>query len=163
MIQVFAASSWLQLVNLCAAMDSGLIDDADSRILIACDTRVVSEIGPSFFELPEAAPLMARFDQVIDLNAWIWPMHPAQWSPGTLDQPLYKKLFHAAWGIDDQHMQLFLESIQSKPGAALAALFDDAEIFVHSDGLMGYGPTRNRLSPLIWHRLRGFIFMDLVV
>ena len=162
MIQAFAASSWLQLVNLAAAMDAGLLEDADERILIACDTRTVSEVGPSFWELPEAAPLLERFTRVVDFNAWIWPMHPAQWAPGTLDQPMLTKLYRRAWGIDGPHLQLFLESIQSRPGTALAALFPDAELFVHSDGLMGYGPTRNRLSPVIWHRLRGFLYMDLV-
>src|SRR5699024_1078711 len=130
MIQAFAASSWLQLVNLAAAMDAGLIEEADERILIACDTRVVSEVGPSFFELPEAAPLLERFTRVIDFNTWIWPMHPAQWGPGTLEQPMLTKLCRSAWGIDDPHLQLFLESIQSRPGSGLAALFPDAEIFV---------------------------------
>lgn len=162
MKQVFAASSWLQLVNLVAAMDSGLIDDAEERVLITCDNRVVNEVGPSFAGRPEAEPLLARFDRIVDYNAWVWPLHPAQWGPSVQQQPMLSRLARAAWGLEADHTQLYLESIQSHPGAALAMLLDDAELFIHSDGLMGYGPTRTHLGLSIRQRLCGFLSMDLV-
>jgi hypothetical protein len=162
--QVFAVSSWLQLASLAAAMDSGLLEEAQERVLLVSDNRVVNEVGPSFAQRPEAAPLLTRFDRVISLNEWIWPMHPAQWGPKDIERTMWSKLFTRAWELEseDGRVQLFLESVQSNPGRALAAVFLEAELFVHSDGLMGYGPTRNRLSPLLWNRLRGFVYVDLV-
>ncbi|WP_051297308.1 polysialyltransferase family glycosyltransferase [Brevibacterium album] len=162
MKQVFAASSWLQLVNISAALDSGLLDEAEERVLLVCDTRLVSEVGPSFAGQPEAAPLVARFDRVIDLNAWIRPMHPAQWSVKTTERAVWGRLLARAWELEGAEIQLFLESLQSSPAQPLAAVFADAELFVHSDGLMTYGPSRNRFSPLVWHRLSGLLHMDLV-
>ncbi|GAA2105303.1 polysialyltransferase family glycosyltransferase [Brevibacterium salitolerans] len=164
MKQVFAVSSWLQLASLAAAMDSGLLEEAQERVLLVSDNRVVNEVGPSFAQRPEAAPLLTRFDRVISLNEWIWPMHPAQWGPKDIERTMWSKLFTRAWELEsaDGRVQLFLESVQSNPGRALAAVFLEAELFVHSDGLMGYGPTRNRLSPLLWNRLRGFVYVDLV-
>lgn len=162
MKQFFAVSSVLQLMNLCAAIDEGLVDEAEERILIVADTRVINEVGPSFADADFISPLVNRFDRRINWNEWIWPYHPNQWSPSRYDQPVVEKLAQAAWGFADCEVQLFVESLHSNPAIALATVFRRAKIFVHADGLMTYGPTRNRVAPHIAQRLTGLLYMDLI-
>lgn len=162
MKQVFVVSSWLQLLSISAAVRNGRIESADERVLFVSDTRTVCEVGPSFAEQETAAPLLDVFDRVIDYNAWIWPQHPAQWSPRINEQPMWSKALLQAWDLDDCHVQLFVESVQGNPAQALSCIFPDADIIVHSDGLMTYGPTRNVLPAQLWQRVSGLLYMDLV-
>ncbi|GAA4282942.1 alpha-2,8-polysialyltransferase family protein [Brevibacterium daeguense] len=162
MKQVFVVSSHLQLMNLCAAIDEGLIVEADERILVASDNRVINEVGPSFAESDMVRPLLLNFDRMISLNEWIWPYHPNQWGPSNYDQPVISHLVEVAWGLEGHHLQLFVESLQGHPAIALAKILHRADIFVHSDGLMSYGPTRSVIAPMISQRIMGLLYMDLV-
>lgn len=162
MKQVFVVSSWLQLLSITAAVRNERIDSADERVLLISDTRAVCEVGLSFAEQAISAPLLDAFDRVIDYNAWIWPQHPAQWSPRVNEHVMWSKALLHAWDLADCHVQLFVESVQGHPAQALSYIFPDAEIFVHSDGLMTYGPTRDLLPAQLWQRLGGLLYMDLV-
>ena len=162
MKQVFVVSSWLQLLSISTAVRNERIASAEERVLIVSDTRAVNEVGASFAEQPISAPLLDVFDRVIDYNSWIWPQHPSQWSPRVNEHPMWSKALLRAWNLADCHVQLFIESVQGNPARALSCIFTDAEIFVHSDGLMTYGPTRSNLPPQLWQRLSGLIYMDLV-
>ncbi|WP_309131553.1 polysialyltransferase family glycosyltransferase [Brevibacterium sp.] len=162
MKQLFEVSSLLQLVNLHAAIDSGLIEDAEERILLISDNRIINEVGPSFSDSPFAAPLLDVFDRRIDLNEWLHPYHPAQWGPRDSDIPVWTRFFSRAWGVDNADLQLYVESLQAHPALALARVFSRAEVRVHSDGLMSYGPTRNRVESRVRQRLSALYTMDLV-
>ncbi|WP_225210855.1 alpha-2,8-polysialyltransferase family protein [Brevibacterium gallinarum] len=162
MKQVFVVSSWLQLLNISAAIRNNRIDSAEERVLFVSDTRAVCEVGTSFAEEEISEPLLDVFDRIVDYNAWIWPHHPAQWTPRINEQPMWRKSLLHAWDLADCHVQLFVESLQGNPAQALCSLFPDAEVFAHADGLMTYGPTRSTLPPQVWQRLGGLVYMDLV-
>ena len=66
------------------------------------------------------------------------------------------------WGLGDDRVELVLESIQVTPALTVAQLFTDAPIDVYADGLMSYGPTRNKLDPLVGTRVRRLLHLDLV-
>lgn len=162
MKQVFVVSSWLQLLSISTTIRQERISPAEERVLLVSDTRAITEVGTSFAQQPISTPLLSVFDRVIDYNAWIWPHHPAQWSPRVNEHPMWSRALLQAWDLADCHVQLFIESVQGNPAQALSCIFPDAEIFVHSDGLMTYGPTRSGLPPQLWQRLSGLIYMDLV-
>ena len=55
-----------------------------------------------------------------------------------------------------------MESIQVAPALTVAQLFTDAPVHVYADGLMSYGPTRNKIDPLVGTRVRRLLHLDLV-
>ena len=57
------------------------------------------------------------------------------------------------WDLGDDSIELAVESIQVTPALAIAQLFPDAKLDVYADGLMCYGPTRNKIDPLVGERV----------
>ncbi len=55
-----------------------------------------------------------------------------------------------------------MDSVQVNPALALAVIFDEADLYVHSDGLMTYSPTRKALPLHLSQRLTGLVCVDLV-
>jgi hypothetical protein len=55
-----------------------------------------------------------------------------------------------------------VESIQVEPALALVNVFPSASVEVYADGLMSYGPTRNKLEPLVTTRINRLLHLDLV-
>ena len=55
-----------------------------------------------------------------------------------------------------------MESIQVAPALAVAQIFTGAPVDVYADGLMSYGPTRNKIDPLVGTRVRRLLHLDLV-
>ncbi|MCG2991056.1 hypothetical protein KZ294_26240, partial [Escherichia coli] len=83
-------------------------------------------------------------------------------NPRTEELVTFERLLRTAWGLGREPVHLVLESIQVNPAQALARIFHDAPITVHSDGLMSYGPTRSRLPRPIAQRIAGTCHVDLV-
>lgn len=162
MIQLVQASSYFQLVSLAAMIDAGLLPDAKRRVLVLANGSQSPEITTPLRQNPGFAVLAARFDGVVDLGELLWPRRPGQFNPRAEELPLFETLLRHRWSLGSGPVSLVLESIQVNPAQALARIFFDAPIHVHSDGLMSYGPTRNRLPVHMLQRLVSTIHIDLV-
>lgn len=162
MIQLITASSYFQLVSLAAMIDADLLPGADRRVLVLANGSKMPEITLPLDQSPGFEALSSRFDAVVDLAALLWPRTPAGFDPRTEELPLLERLLRTRWDLREAEVSLVLESIQVNPARALARIFANATISVHSDGLMSYGPTRTRLPLHMLQRLVGTIHIDLV-
>ncbi|MET3983379.1 polysialyltransferase family glycosyltransferase [Streptomyces sp. PvR034] len=164
--QLFLASTAYGTATLAAAIDSGACDppapSTVRRILLTSDNAPVPEVSPGLAATPGFAALRARFDGVIDWNETIAPFHPGVWTPRPEDAPLWERQLRALWGLGDDRIELYVESVQVAPAQALCRLFPGAAIEVYADGLMSYGPTRFRLDPQLGSRVRRVLHLDLV-
>lgn len=162
MIALVEASSYFQIASLAAMADAGLLPQADEYVLVLANGSQLPELTTPLDEAPGFAELAARFDRVVDLAALVSPRRPAQFNPREDELLIFERLLRNAWGLGDERVTLVVESIQVNPARALARIFFDATLWVHSDGLMSYGPTRNKLQVPLAQRLAGTIHVDLV-
>ncbi|MFD3515289.1 alpha-2,8-polysialyltransferase family protein [Streptomyces sp. NPDC058657] len=160
--QLFLASTLYGVATLAAAIDSGCFPPADRRTLLISNNAATPETTPPLTEAPGFDRLRARFDDVRDWNTTIAPLHPGGWVPRPDDVPLWERQLRREWDLGDDGLLLVLESIQVAPAQAVAQCFPDAPIEVYADGLMSYGPTRNKLDPLVGGRVRRLWHLDLV-
>ncbi|MFF7448640.1 MULTISPECIES: polysialyltransferase family glycosyltransferase [unclassified Streptomyces] len=160
--QIFCASTLYGVATLAAALDSDLFDGAERRVLLVFNNSATPETTPALDEMPGFAPLRDRFDAVLSWNAAIHPFHPGAWTPRTDDIPLLERYLRLLWDLGDDRVELVLESIQVTPALTVAQLFTGAPVHVYADGLMSYGPTRNKLDPLVGTRVRRLLHLDLV-
>ncbi|PKV87446.1 alpha-2,8-polysialyltransferase family protein [Streptomyces sp. TLI_146] len=160
--QIFLATTLYGVATLAAAIDSDCFGPADRRLLLVSNNAPVPETSPALDEMPGFAPLRERFDGVLSWNETIAPMHPGGWAPRADDVPLWERQLRRAWDLGDDRIELAVESIQVNPAGAVAQLFPDAPLHVYADGLMSYGPTRNKLDPLVGSRVRRVLHLDLV-
>ncbi|MFC7932864.1 polysialyltransferase family glycosyltransferase [Streptomyces cinereoruber] len=160
--QVFCASTLYGAVTLAAAIDSGCFGAADRRILLVTNNAPVPETTPALDEAEGFARLRGRFDSVLSWNEVISPLHPGGWTPRASDLPLLQRHLRRLWDLGDDRVELALESIQVTPALAIAQLLPEASITVYADGLMSYGPTRNKIDPLIGGRVSRLLHLDLV-
>ncbi|MBQ1090253.1 alpha-2,8-polysialyltransferase family protein [Streptomyces sp. B93] len=160
--QIFCVSTLYGAATLAAALDSDLFEDADRRMLLVFNNSTTPETTPSVHEMPGFGPLRDHFDDVALYNDAIRPFHPGAWSPRPDDLPLFERYLRLLWDLGDDRVELVLESIQVNPALALAQMFTDAPVHVYADGLMSYGPTRNKLDPLVGTRVRRLLHLDLV-
>ncbi|KUO21656.1 alpha-2,8-polysialyltransferase family protein [Streptomyces dysideae] len=160
--QIFCASTLYGAVTLAAAIESGCFAEADRRLLLVFNNSATPENTPSVDEMPGFASLHDHFDAVLSWNEAIRPFHPGAWSPRPDDIPLFERYVRLLWGLGDDLVELVLESIQVTPALTVAQLFTGAPIHVYADGLMSYGPTRNKLDPLVGTRVRRLLHLDLV-
>ncbi|WP_263169862.1 alpha-2,8-polysialyltransferase family protein [Streptomyces sp. SCSIO ZS0520] len=160
--QIFFASTLYGTATLAAALDADCFAPADRRILLVSNNAATPEVTPSVDEMPGFAKLRDRFDEVLSWNETITPFHPGGWSPRADDVPLWERHLRLAWNLGDDPVELTLESIQVNPALGLAQIFMGAPLDVYADGLMSYGPTRNKIDPLVGSRVRRLLHLDLV-
>jgi alpha-2,8-polysialyltransferase (POLYST) len=161
--QIFVGSTLYGVATLAAALDSGLFPGADRRLLLVCNNATSPETTSPLDEMPGFEKLRGRFDAVLSWNEAIKPMHPGSWEPRAVDVPLWERQLRLLWGLDaEDSVELILESIQVNPSRALAQLFPAAPLHVYADGLMSYGPTRNKLDQLIGTRIVRLLHPDLL-
>ncbi|MET7935158.1 polysialyltransferase family glycosyltransferase [Streptomyces sp. NPDC005322] len=160
--QIFLASTLYGAATLAAAIDAASIGPADRRLLLISNNAATPETTPSVDEMPGFERLRSRFDRVLSWNETISPFHPGGWSPRSDDAPLWERHLRLLWNLGDDDIELVLESIQVNPAMAVANVFQGAPIDIYADGLMSYGPTRNKLDPLIGTRIRRLLHLDLV-
>ncbi|WP_406453964.1 alpha-2,8-polysialyltransferase family protein [Streptomyces sp. NBC_00876] len=160
--QIFLASTLYGTATLAAALDAGAFAEADRRILLVSNNAGIPETTPAPDEMPGFDALRGRFDDVVSWNATIAPHHPSGWSPRPDDVPLWERHLRLAWGLGDDDIEIAVESIQVNPALALCQIFTGVPVEVYADGLMSYGPTRNRIDPLIGTRVRRLLHLDLV-
>ncbi|MEU7422684.1 polysialyltransferase family glycosyltransferase [Streptomyces sp. NPDC040750] len=160
--QIFQASTLYGTATLAAALDSGCFPPADRRILLVCNNAVTPETSPGLDEMPGFEKLRDRFDDVLSYNAAISPFHPGGWAPRMDDLPLWERYLRHEWRLGDDDVTLAVESIQVNPSLSLAQIFTGAPVTVYADGLMSYGPTRNKIDPLVGTRVDRVLHLDLV-
>ncbi|MFF4763695.1 alpha-2,8-polysialyltransferase family protein [Streptomyces sp. NPDC001292] len=160
--QIFCASTLYGAATLAAAIESDCFPEADRRLLLVCNNAATPEIAPAVDEMPGFAPLRDHFDGVLSWNEAIRPFHPGAWSPRPDDFPLFERHLRLLWDLGDDRVSLVMESLQVNPALAIAQSFAEAPIDVYADGLMSYGPTRNKIDPLVGTRVRRLLHLDLV-
>lgn len=160
--QVFLASTAFGVATLSAAIDEGHFGSGTRRILVLSNNAVMPEATPGIERIGGWDSLQTRFDQVLDHNAAVAPLHPSAWLPRAQELPMWERHFRAVWGIGDSEVHLVVESIQASPALALARIFANASVDVYADGLMSYGPTRTTLPDDVAYRIERLLHLDLV-
>ncbi|MEU6350014.1 alpha-2,8-polysialyltransferase family protein [Streptomyces sp. NPDC047072] len=160
--QIFCASTLYGAATLAAAIDSDLFEEAERRVLLVFNNSATPETTTPLDAMPGFEPLRAHFDEVLSWNEAIRPFHPGAWTPRPDDVPLFERYLRLLWGLGEDRVELVLESIQVTPALTVAQLFTDAPVDVYADGLMSYGPTRNKIDPLVGTRVRRLLHLDLI-
>lgn len=163
--QIFFASTLYGAATLAAALDAGCFAPADRRLLLVSNNAATPETTVPLDRMAGFERLRGRFDRVLSWNDTIRPFHPGGWSPRADDVPLWERHLRLLWGLGEPHqdaVELVVESLQVNPALALAQLFPEAPVDVYADGLMSYGPTRNKLDPLVGTRVRRLLHLDLL-
>ncbi|MFG2885996.1 alpha-2,8-polysialyltransferase family protein [Streptomyces sp. NPDC048297] len=160
--QIFQASTLYGMATLAAALDSGCFRPADRRILLVCNNAATPETTPGPDEMPGFERLRERFDEVLSYNETIFPFHPGGWAPRPEDMPLWERYLRLEWRLGDDDVEFAVESIQVNPSLSLTQIFTGAPVTVYADGLMSYGPTRNKIDPLVGTRVDRVLHLDLV-
>lgn len=159
---LFCASTLYGAATLAAALDAGLFDPADRRLLLVTNNAANPETTPSVDEMPGFERVRERFDGVLSWNEAIAPFHPSGWSPRADDIPLWERYIRSLWGLGGDEIRLTVESIQVNPALALCQVFTGAPVDVYADGLISYGPTRDKIDPLVGTRIDRLLHLDLV-
>ncbi|MGW6025968.1 alpha-2,8-polysialyltransferase family protein [Streptomyces sp. NPDC055099] len=160
--QIFLASTLYGTATLAAAIDADRFAPADRRILLVSNNAATPETTVAVDEMPGFDRLRDRFDDVRSWNEAISPFHPGGWAPRADDVPMWERYIRLLWGLGDDDIELAVESIQVNPALALTQIFTGAPVDVYADGLMSYGPTRNKIDPLVGTRVRRLLHLDLV-
>ncbi|MFE0457208.1 polysialyltransferase family glycosyltransferase [Streptomyces sp. NPDC058914] len=164
MIQIFCSATQYAAATVTAAIRAGRFGPREGvrRILVVSNTAAVPEVGTPLDRMPGFEKLRPEFDQVHSWNEFISPHHPAGWSPRAQDTHLLEKAVRLAWDLGDEPVEIACESIQANPSRAIADIFADSPIHVYADGLMSYGPTRNRIPHGMSSRIVRVLHLDLV-
>ncbi|MFF7606610.1 polysialyltransferase family glycosyltransferase [Streptomyces parvulus] len=163
--QIFQVSTLYGAATLAAALDAGLFGPRDEarRVLLVSNNAAIPETALRLDEMHGYERIAGRFDSVVSWNEAIRPHHPSAWGPRGNDTTLWQKAFRLAWGIGERDLvELAVESIQVNPARALAAIFSESSVHVYADGLMSYGPTREKLPLTLASRVRRLLHLDLV-
>lgn len=159
---LFEVSTLYGLATLNAALRAGLFPDLEKAVLVCSNNAGVPEAVADLPDSPAFAGLAKRFDRVESYNHAIAPLHPSAWTPTEAEMPLWERYFRLLWELGDEPVHLVVESIQVPPALALAWSFPQASIDVYADGLMSYGPTRNKILSEVGSRIERVLHLDLV-
>ncbi|MEU6809195.1 alpha-2,8-polysialyltransferase family protein [Streptomyces sp. NPDC046831] len=164
MIQIFFSATQYAAATVTAAIRAGLFGPREGRrrILVVSNTAAVPEVGTPLDRMAGFEALRPEFDEVRSWNEFISPHHPAGWSPRPQDTVLWERAVRLAWDLGDEPVEIACESLQANPSRAVADIFADSPIHVYADGLMSYGPTRNRIPYPMSSRITRVIHLDLV-
>ncbi|MET8169553.1 polysialyltransferase family glycosyltransferase [Streptomyces sp. NPDC005329] len=160
--RIFCVSTLYGAATLAAALDAGLFAPTDRRLLLVTNNAVNPEITPSVDAMPGFTRIRERFDEVLSWNETIAPFHPGGWGPRGDDIPMWERYVRLLWDLGDDEIHLAVESIQVNPALALCQLFTGAPVDAYADGLMSYGPTRDKIDPLVGTRVDRLLHLDLV-
>jgi hypothetical protein len=162
--QIFEVSTLYGAATLAAALDAGQFGPRDEacRVLLVSNNAAVPETAAALPDMTGWDRIVTRFDKIVDWNETIRPHHPSDWGPANRDSPLWERLLRRYWGLGDGPVELTVESVHAKPASALAMIFADADVHVYADGLMSYGPTRDRIQQETAIRIQRLLHLDLV-
>ncbi|WP_314221160.1 polysialyltransferase family glycosyltransferase [Streptomyces zaehneri] len=160
--RIFCVSTLYGAATLAAALDAGLFEPTDRRLLLVTNNAVNPETTPSVDAMPGFARIRERFDEVLSWNETIAPFHPGGWGPRGDDIPMWERYVRLLWDLGDDEVHLAVESLQVNPALALCQTFTGAPVDAYADGLMSYGPTRDKIDPLVGTRVDRLLHLDLV-
>jgi hypothetical protein len=162
--QIFQVSTLYGAATVAAALDAGQFGPRSEarRVLLTTNNARIPETATALPELAGWDGIVARFDAVVDWNELISPYHPSDWHPGEKDAVLWQRVLRRAWDLGPGPMDLVVESVHARPATALTSIFADADIHVYADGLMSYGPTRDRMAWPVACRVRRLLHLDLI-
>ncbi|MFJ9740243.1 polysialyltransferase family glycosyltransferase [Streptomyces sp. NPDC101166] len=160
--RIFCVSTVRGAATLAAALDAGLFEPSDRRLLLVADTAPNPETAPSVAAAPGFARIRERFDEVHSWNEAVSPFHPGGWTPRPDDVPLWERHLRLLWGLGDDEVHLAVESVHGNPSSALCQVFTGAPVDVYADDLLSYGPSPDKLDPLIGTRVGRLLHLDLV-
>ncbi|MDT0344917.1 polysialyltransferase family glycosyltransferase [Streptomyces litchfieldiae] len=162
--QIFEVSTLYGAATIAAALDAGQFGPRHEarRVLLVSNNAAIPETAAELSDMTGWNRIVTRFDQVVDWNETIRPHHPSDWSPADRDSPLWERLLRRYWGLGEDPVELVVESVHAKPASALAVIFANADVHVYADGLMSYGPTRDRLPQETAIRIQRLLHLDLV-
>ncbi|MDP3949303.1 polysialyltransferase family glycosyltransferase [Microbacterium sp.] len=161
MTQLFVLHSAYGLTTASAALDEGLIEAGEERVLVPVNSARIPETSLAIHEQPNLRSLCARFDRIEPLDEILSPLHPSSWHPVAADLPILKRLLSRAWNLDDD-LELFVQSPQVAPARTLLTLFPNARITIIGDGLMTYSPMRVKLPRTVVERVGRVVYADVV-
>jgi hypothetical protein len=157
---VFLASTQFGVVSLVSFLaQCGGKDENRKRILLYSLNGSTPELE---FDVTRSRKwklvLEKHFDICVVLNEVIFPTHPASLKKNQIaGLGNYLKSFLGC-RVD----RIFCESIQVSPARAFVQAFPGAEIWVYSEGLMSYGPTRFKLEKSILDRITTVLYGELL-
>ncbi|CAL9298460.1 polysialyltransferase family glycosyltransferase [Streptomyces sp. SudanB182_2057] len=162
--QIFFSATQYAAATVTAALRAGLFGPRSEhrRILVVSNTAAVPEVGTPLDRMAGFERIRPEFDEVRSWNEFIAPHHPAGWSPRGQDLVMWEKAVRLAWNLGDEPVEIACESIQANPSRAVADIFADSPIHVYADGLMSYGPTRNRIPHGMSSRIARVLHLDLI-
>ncbi|MER6954951.1 polysialyltransferase family glycosyltransferase [Streptomyces sp. NPDC000618] len=160
--RIFCVSTLYGAATLAAALDAGLFEPTDRRLLLVANNAANPEITPSVDAMPGFARIRERFDEVLSWNETIAPFHPGGWSPRGDDIPLWERHIRLLWDLGEDDVRMAVESVHLNPALALCQLFTGAPVDVYADGPESYGPTRDKIDPLVGTRVDRLLHLDLV-
>ncbi|MFI0237112.1 polysialyltransferase family glycosyltransferase [Streptomyces sp. NPDC016845] len=164
MIQIFFSATQYAAATVTAAIRAGQFGPREGRrrILVVSNTAAIPEVGTPLDRMSGFDRLRPEFDEVRSWNEFIYPHHPVGWSPRKQDAALWEKAVRLAWDLGDEPVEIACESIQANPSRAVAEIFADSPIHIYADGLMSYGPTRNRVPHGMTSRIVRVLHLDLI-
>jgi hypothetical protein len=150
-------------MTLAAAIDAGRFGShTERRLLILSNNAAIPEVTERVESTPGFEGLRTRFDDLVDWNALIAPLHPSQWRPRPDELPVLQRLVHSHLALTEPIAELVLESVAVPPARVITNLIRSCPITVFSDGLMSYGPTRDALPEDVSSRIERLLYLDLV-
>ncbi|MFE2542542.1 alpha-2,8-polysialyltransferase family protein [Actinacidiphila glaucinigra] len=162
--QIFEVSTLYGAATLAAALDAGAFGPraGTRRVLLVSNNAPVPETVVQLSDMYGYRRIVTRFDEVVSWNEVIHPHRPSKWAPLEDESSIWQRLFRHSWGLGDVPVELVVESIQVNPARALATIFAESAVHVYADGLMSYGPTREKLPGPLGNRVQRVLHLDLV-
>jgi hypothetical protein len=161
--QLFFAATQYAAATITAAVRAGQFGPREGRrIMVVSNVAAVPEVSTPLDEMAGFEKIRPDYDEVLSWNEFIAPHHPMGWSPRAQDTLLWQKSIRRAWNLGDGPVEIACESIQANPSRAVADIFADSPIHVYADGLMSYGPTRNKIPHGLSTRIKRVLHLDLV-
>ncbi|MGW3244274.1 polysialyltransferase family glycosyltransferase [Streptomyces sp. NPDC001070] len=163
MTQIFFAATQYAAATITSAIRAGLFGPREGRrLLVVSNTSAIPELSTPLDKMPGFEQLRPEFDAVHSWNETIAPHHPVGWSPRPEDTLLWERALRLAWDLGSEPVEIACESIQANPSRAILEIFADSPVHVYADGLMSYGPTRNRIPVGVNSRIKRLLHLDLV-
>ncbi len=161
MTRLVMASTLYGAATAVAAIDADPLP-VEEQVLVIANTGVVPETTHPFTDTPGFAALRESFDRIVSWNDVVAPYHPSIWAPRRQDRRLWRRLLMRAWELDRPPSRIVLESLAVAPARTVAEIFEDTPLSCYADGLMAYGPTRNRLPTELGGRVTELLYPDLL-